>query len=171
MTSNQPIIYGMPPRKRPFATSAVAVQALIVNEKSEILLLSSPTRNGADEWQLVSGGLDAGETVLDATLREVAEEAGPDVKVRPLGVVHSHTFHYDANVQFMIGVYYLLAYEGGEIVPGDDMIGSRAKWWSLPALENGQITFHASTHLWMIRRAFELYPLWREQTVPLQLPL
>ncbi len=169
--NNQPIIYGEPPRKRPFATSAVAVQALIVNDQSEILLLSSPVRNAENEWQLVSGGLDAGETVLDATLREIGEEVGTAVKVRPLGVVHTHTFHYDANIQFMIGVYYLMAYEGGDIVPGDDMVGSEAKWWSLAELERGDVIFHSSTHLWMIRRAIELYPLWREQTVPLQLPL
>ena len=169
--NNQPIIYGAPPRKRPFATSAVAVQALIVNEQSEILLLSSPIRNGENEWQLISGGLDAEETVVDATLREVAEEVGADVQVRPLGVVHSHTFHYDANIQYMIGIYYLMAYEGGKIVPGDDMAGSDAKWWSVAELETANITLHQSTHLWMIRRAIELYPLWREQTVPLQLPL
>ena len=169
--SEQPVIFGEPPRKRPFATSAVALQALILNEQSEILLLSSPTRNAENEWQVVSGGLEAGETLLDGTLREVAEEVGEDVKVRPLGIIHAQTFHYDKNVQFMVGIYSLLAYEGGRIVPGDDMVDSDYKWWSLPELETADITFAPSTHLWMVRRAIEVFPLWREQTVPLQSPL
>ena len=169
--SKQPIIFGEPPRKRPFATAAIALQALILNDQSEILLLSSPDRNHENEWQVVSGGLEAGETLLDGTLREVAEEIGEDVRVRPLGIVHAQTFHYDKNVQFMVGIYTLLAYEGGQIVPGDDMVGSEFKWWSSAELETADITFAPSTHLWMIRRAVELFPLWREQTVPLQLPL
>ncbi len=169
--SEQPFVFGEPPRKRPFAASAVALQALILNDQSEILLLSSPTRNADREWQVVSGGLEAGETLLDGTLREVAEEAGNDVKVRPLGVVHAQTFHYDKNVQYMIGIYTLLAYEGGQVDPGDDMAGSEFKWWSLPELETADIIFHPSTHLWMIRRAIEVFPFWREQTVPLQSPL
>ena len=65
----------------------------------------------------------------------------------------------------------MMADKGGEIVTGDDMVGSEVKWWSLAEVERGDVIFHASTHLWMIRRAMELYPLWREQTVPLQLPL
>ena len=46
----------MPPRERPFAAFAVAVQVVIVNEAEELLLLSSPTRNQVGEWQVVSGG-------------------------------------------------------------------------------------------------------------------
>ena len=49
---------------------------------------------------------------------------GPGVRVRPLGAVHAQSFHYDANVRYMIGLDYLLAYEGGQVEPGDDMLGS-----------------------------------------------
>jgi hypothetical protein len=37
-----------------------------------VLLLSSPTKNRLDEWQILSGAF---------------EEAGPDIQVRPLGTV------------------------------------------------------------------------------------
>jgi 8-oxo-dGTP pyrophosphatase MutT (NUDIX family) len=68
---------------RRFACSAVAVQAIIVNADERLLLLSSPTRNRPGEWQIISGGLEAAETVLDGVLREVQEEAGPQLQVRP----------------------------------------------------------------------------------------
>ena len=146
-------------RGRPFATSAIALQGIIINEDDQLLLLSSPVRNKEKEWQTVSGGLEAGETILDGMLREVQEEAG-EIAVRPLGVLHSHTFHYDEDVPFMVGIYYLLRYEGGEVVPGDDMVGSDFNWWGLAELETAlaqqEATLHFSTHLWMLRRAVEL---------------
>ncbi|MCP4420875.1 MAG: NUDIX hydrolase [Chloroflexi bacterium] len=154
---NQPII--LSEKERPFTASAVALQAIIINADEQFLLLSSPRRNGKNEWQTVSGGLDAAETVLDGVLREVGEEVGA-IEVRPLTVLHSQTFHYDANVQHMIGIYYLLRYEGGEVVPGDDMADSAFRWWGLDELEtavsNQTITFHPSTHLWLLQRAVKM---------------
>ncbi len=164
-------------RGRTFATSAIALQAIIINEQEQFLLLSSPRRNGRNEWQTVSGGLEAGETVLDGILREVGEEVG-DIQVRPLTVLHSQSFHYDENVRFMVGINYLLRYEGGEVVPGDDMVGSKFRWWGLGELETavtqGSATLHKTTHLWQMRRAVQLYRLLKDdwvETAVLQPPL
>ena len=63
----------------------------------------------------------SGRDLLEAALREVREEAGHHVRVRPLGVVHASTFEYDARVRRMISVVFLMAHEGGAAVPGDDM--------------------------------------------------
>src|SRR5262245_29152821 len=157
---------------RHFACSAVAVQAIILNADERVLLLSSPTRNRPGEWQIISGGLEAAETVLAGVLREVSEEAGPQIQVRPLGVVHAHTFHFDAQVPYMIGIYYLLAYKGGEVQPGDDMRDAHYRWWSLEELTAANVRFHPSTHLWMLQRAVTLYRGWKDQpAVPLQLAL
>ena len=71
--------------ERRFVCSAVALQAIIVNAAERLLLLSSPTKNRPGEWQIVSGGLEPAETVLDGTMREVREEVGSQVRVRPLG--------------------------------------------------------------------------------------
>jgi 8-oxo-dGTP pyrophosphatase MutT (NUDIX family) len=120
MSSEQPIVTTAGQNPRQFATLAVAAQALIINQDEQILLLSSPTRNQG--WQVVSGALEAGETILEGTLREVYEELGRDIRVRPLGTVHLETFHYDERVRYMLSSYYLFAYEGGRILPGDDMM-------------------------------------------------
>ncbi|HET9907111.1 MAG TPA: NUDIX hydrolase [Anaerolineales bacterium] len=107
----------------------MAIQAIIINQDQQVLLLSSPTRKQG--WQVVSGALKAGETLLAGTLREVYEELGKNIQVRPLGTVHIETFHYDEQVRFMVSSYYLFAYQGGRIIPGDDMKGSKHRWWSM----------------------------------------
>jgi NADH pyrophosphatase NudC (nudix superfamily) len=126
---------------------------------------------------VVSGGLEAGEAVLDGILREVREEVG-GIQVRPLTVLHSQTFHYDDNVRFMVGINYLLRYEGGEVVPGDDMAGSAFRWWGVDELETavaqGSATLHKSTFLWQLRRAMQLSRLLKDEwvdTAVLQPPL
>lgn len=168
MSTPQPFLTNAQGTRR-FACSAVAVQAIILKEDERLLLLSSPTRNRPGEWQIISGGLEAAETVLAGVLREVSEEAGPQMQVRPLGVVHAQTFHYDDQVPYMIGIYYLLAYEGGEVQPGDDMRDAHYCWWSLEELTAANIQFHPSTHLWMLQRAVALYRCWKDQpAVPLQ---
>lgn len=166
MSQQKPTITGAPPRRRVFATFPVAIQAIIVNDRREVLLLSSPRRNGRGQWQVVSGGMEADETVLAGALRETREEAGPEVAVRPLGTVHARTFNYDDQIPYMVGIYYLFAYEGGPIQPGDDMADAEARWWSLDDLAAADITFHPSTELWLLQRAVDLYNQWH--TLPPQ---
>jgi 8-oxo-dGTP pyrophosphatase MutT (NUDIX family) len=148
MSTQQPHIFTAGPRRRRFITSAVAIQA-IINQAEQILLLSSPTRKQG--WQGVSGALEASETLLDGTLREVYEELGNDIQVRPLGTVHAESFHYDQNVPYMLSTYYLLAYLGGTIQPGDDMQGSAFRWRSADELDDDKLVFHASAKPWMLK--------------------
>jgi ADP-ribose pyrophosphatase YjhB (NUDIX family) len=154
-------------RRRMFACSAAGVLAFIVDEQERLLLLAHPRRNG--EWEVVNGALDAEETILEGVLREIREEAGPAVRVRPLGTVHAYTFRYDEAVQYMISIAYLVAYEGGPIEPGDDMLGSQYRWWRLDELLNEQVKLIVPRdQKWMAARAIELYRLWKDQPVDLQ---
>lgn len=161
MTHQQPTITTAGPRPRQFAAFAVAVQAIVVNQAEEMLLLNSPTRKQG--WQLVSGALEAGETLLDGTLRELHEELGADIQVRPLGTVHTQTFHYDQNVPHMLAIYSLFTYQDGKIEPGDDMTGSQFRWWSLPELNDPTQKFHVTVMPWMLKRAIDLHHLWNDQ--------
>ena len=72
--------------------------------------------------------------MLAGVLREVREEAGPHLQVRPLGVVHAQTFHFDHHVPYMIGLYYLLAYAGGAVQSGDDRLCWLTRVMVLPDL-------------------------------------
>ena len=95
---------------RVFPTFACAVLAIVIDADERVLLLRTPDDHA---WQVVDGGLEADETILDGVLRETAEEAGPDVRVRPLGAVHACTWRYDDALTHMVDLIYLLAYEGG----------------------------------------------------------
>jgi len=121
MPSQQPMVTTADGRRR-FSCSPVAIPVFIVNDREEVLLLAHPKRGGS--WEVVNRALEAGETIVEGALRETREEAGEEVRVRPLGAVHVSTFHYDEKVRYMLSVGYLMAYEGGKIQPGDDMAGS-----------------------------------------------
>ena len=163
----QPIVYTGPPRHRPFVTTPIALQAIIINDDEKFLLLNSPSRDQG--WQIVSGALEAEESILAGTLREVGEELGEAVRVRPLGVVHAQTFHYDEEVRFMASTYYLMVYEGGEVIPGDDMAGSEYRWWTLAELNQEGLHTHATLKPWLMERAVGLYRLWKDEAErPLQ---
>jgi 8-oxo-dGTP pyrophosphatase MutT (NUDIX family) len=152
--------------EREFACCAVSVLGFVVNETKEILLLSHPARR--DKWEVVNGALEAGETVLQGALREVYEEAGPEILVKPLGIVHVSTFHFDESVRFMLSISYLMAYQGGPIEPGDDMEGSEYRWFGVDELVNDEVDVIVPPQRFLFNRAVELYSLWKDQEVDLQ---
>jgi 8-oxo-dGTP diphosphatase len=166
MTSNQPYILAADGKRR-FACSPVGILVFVVNEREEILLLAHPKRAGG--WEVINGALEAGETILEGALRETREEAGKEIRVRPLGTVHASSFHYDKNVRYMLSLGYLMAYEGGAVEPGDDMVGSVYRWWSIEELENEDMHLIVPEgQKWLMERAVELYRLWQERDVELQ---
>src|SRR6266511_3372007 len=150
-----------------FVSSAAGVLAFIVDVEERILLLAHPQRKG--EWEVINGALEAEETILDGVLREIREEVGPGVRVRPLGTVHAYTFWYDATVQYMLSIGYLVAYESGPIEPGDDMQGSVYRWWRFAELVEAHVKLIVPCdQVWQVARAIELYRLWKDQVVELQ---
>ena len=166
MQNQQPYITTVDGRRK-FACSPAAILSFIVNLQEEVLLLAHPKREGG--WEVINGAMEARETVVEAALRETREEAGAEVRVRPLGAVHISTFHYDENAQFMLSIGYLMAYEGGRIEPGDDMAGSRYKWWSLNDLtdEKPKVLIPPDGK-WLLERAVELYRIWKGRERVLQ---
>jgi len=147
---------------RVFATFPTAVVVPIVNHEEKFLLLESQRQPGL--WEPVNGAVDGGETLLEAALREVREEAGHHVRVRPLGVVHASTFEYDARVRRMISVVFLMAHEGGAAVPGDDMRGSAVRWASLRAIESdGLRLLPPLDQEWLRRRTMDLFRVWQAE--------
>jgi 8-oxo-dGTP diphosphatase len=60
-------------------THIVAVTGLIRNEKGEVLLVKTKSRN--DSWEGPGGQVERGETLEEAFRREVKEETGIDIEV------------------------------------------------------------------------------------------
>jgi len=78
----------------PEANSVVpAVSAIVPDTKGRILLILR-TDNGY--WSIPGGGLNPGESVADATTREVREETGIDCEVTGLVGIYSDPNHVAA---------------------------------------------------------------------------
>lgn len=63
--------------------------AVILNEKNEVLLLKATYADYA--WGLPGGGLDLGETIHEALIRECKEELGCGIEVDYLSGVYFHS--------------------------------------------------------------------------------
>ena len=114
-------------------------------------------------------GLEAGETLIDGLIREVAEEAGPAVQLRVLGTVHASTWRYDDRIPHMISTFFVASYLGGEVIPGDDMAGSNVRWVTLDELKRlaAAGTAMIPNELWLFDRALQCFDLWSLDDVDL----
>ena len=95
-----------------------AVAAAIFNEQGEILLQK---RRDVDQWCIISGHVEFGETVEEAVLREIMEEIDAKAIIRRLIGVYSspasQTYAYtDRTVQYITS--YFEAEISGTIAPG-----------------------------------------------------
>ena len=84
-----------------------AIAAIIFNEKGEILLQK---RRDTNQWCVLSGHVEFGETVENAALREIWEETRCNAEIiRLIGIYstpHSQTYHYpDRNVQYITSYF------------------------------------------------------------------
>ena len=113
---------------REFDCFPAAVLGFIINPEGQMLLLGNP--DGRHRWQVVNGALEHGETVVDGALREIAEEAGPLLKVRPLGCFHVESFALDPAMPPMVSIHYLFASSNSTVVPGSDMRGASPGWFT-----------------------------------------
>ena len=84
----------------PKANSIVpSVTAIVPNDQGKLLLVH---KTDNDLWALPGGGMDVGESMADAVVREVKEETGIDVEVTGLVGIYSNPNH-------------VMAYDDGEV--------------------------------------------------------
>src|SRR3984893_14390661 len=76
-----------------------SVTAIVTNDRGELLLVH---KTDNDLWALPGGGMDVGESIEQATVREVKEETGLDVV--PTGIVGIYT-----------NPNHVMAYDDGEV--------------------------------------------------------
>lgn len=101
-------------RKRP----SVTVDAIILNEKGEVLLIKRKNEPFKDCWALPGGFVEYGEKVEEATLREVKEETGLEVEIIKLHNVYSDPKRDPRG--HTISIVYFCKIKGGKLKGSDD---------------------------------------------------
>jgi 8-oxo-dGTP pyrophosphatase MutT (NUDIX family) len=153
---------------RRFAGFAAAVLVFIIDPSTRrFLLLSSPAKREREGWEIVNGGLEGGETLIDGVTREVAEEAGRAVQLQVLGTVHASTWRYDHLIPHMISTFFVASYLGGEVIPGDDMAGCETRWATLDEVNDLAAAGLALVpdEVWLFERALQCFDLWSPSDV------
>lgn len=103
-------------------TPAVAVAAIVFDERGCVLLVERGKPPGAGLWTVPGGRLEGQETLAQGVAREVREETGLLVEVGPLACVVERMgddFHF-------VILDYLARVIGGALAAGDD---ARAARW------------------------------------------
>ena len=148
---------------RPFPCFPAAVVVIVVNEAAEVLLFSSKP----GEYEAIAGGVEVDESLLEAALRELHEEAGADLQVEPVGVVHAYMFPFDQHIRQMISICFVFRYLGGSVVAADDMTGASHAWFSAEDFRGLHLRVPEQGH-WILERAVALAASTRGQTVSLE---
>jgi len=117
--------------------SVLAASAVIIDGDSRVLLIKRGHEPAKNLWSLPGGSVEAGETLADAVIREVAEETGLQVvtgeEVWRVRVELSAGSFYDVHA-------FSATVVAGELVAGDD--ADDAKWWHVDELSQLDLTPH-----------------------------
>lgn len=95
-----------------------AVAAIIFNQQGEVLL---QRRKDVNQWGLISGHVEFGESITEAILREVREETDNEGSIsRFIGIYSapdSQTYHYQNRTVQYVTSYFEINLQG-TIIPG-----------------------------------------------------
>jgi ADP-ribose pyrophosphatase YjhB (NUDIX family) len=105
-----------------FYKNPLPVVSTIVARDRLILLVKRGNRPYKGQWCLPSGFAEAGESIQDAALRELAEEAGVDGRILGLVDVHSFKSRFYGDLIF---ITFEVEQTGGHVQPGSDTVSAR----------------------------------------------
>ncbi len=129
----------------PKANSVVpSVTAVVVDESNRILMVH---KTDNDLWALPGGGMDLGESITDAAVRETKEETGIDIEVTGLIGVYTNPRHVlaydDGEVRQQFSLCFTTRLLGGELRTSSE---TKEVKWVAPADLDG-LNIHPSMQL------------------------
>ncbi|CAM4068175.1 NUDIX hydrolase [Kibdelosporangium persicum] len=136
------------------STIRAAVSAFVLDEANHLLMIR---RTDNDLYAIPGGGIEPGETVTAATVREVQEETGIDIEVTGLIGIYSnpqHVIEYDdGEVRQEFSICFRARPVGGELRTSSE--SKEAAWIDQPKL--AELTIHPSIRL-RIQHGFDNRP-------------
>ncbi len=121
----------------PAANSIVpSVNVAVTNDAGEILLIR---RSDNDNWALPGGGVDIGESLAEAGVRETREETGIECEITGLSGIYTdprHVILYTSNgeVRQEFSIVLTAGASGGSPTPSSET--SEVKWVTLDDVGN-----------------------------------
>ena len=121
----------------PKANSVVpSANVIVANDQDEILMLR---RTDNDNWAVPGGGMDLGESITDAAVRETEEETGITCEITGLVGIYTnprHVIHYTSNdeVRQEYSIVFTARPVSGELRPSSE--SSDPQWVSPAAVPN-----------------------------------
>jgi len=121
-----------------FQLSAAVFVILVKGD--EICMLKRKATGWMDgSYSLPAGGLDAGETIRCAAMREAQEEVG--VQINPASLAHIHTLHSRTDGKTWVGHFFRSdSWEGTPVLHETDK-HSDLRWMPLIALPSNTIPY------------------------------
>ncbi len=123
----------------------IDVHVLLVRSGKLLLTQRRDTKNRDFDgmWHLPSGKLDAGESILDAAVREAEEEVG--VLISPDDLRHVHTLHVNGSgPEPRLGVFFETQRWVGEPVNREPKKCSSIAWFATDELPGNLIAYPAA---------------------------
>lgn len=118
----------------------IAVAALILNEKGDLLLVRRGSEPGKGLWSIPGGAVELGESLEQALKREVKEETGLDIKsLKLLDIFEVVEKEHSGRIRYHYVILdYIVEKCGGFLKPATDV--SDAKWVSMEKIDSYNIT-------------------------------
>ena len=138
---------------REFPDAPVIGVGAVILQRGKVLIVKRAHAPRKGEWSLPGGRVELGESLVEATRREIREETGLDVDVGPLIELFDriHRRHERVQYHFVIADY-LCTPRGGNLAASDD--AEEVAWVDPGNLEAFGINEHA---LRVIRKGLAMF--------------
>lgn len=116
----------------------IKVRAAVILMEMDKILLVKHSKGGKDYWVLPGGGVEKGESLIEAAIREIKEETNLEIKVKKL-VFISEAIPSDRH-RHVIDFFFTGEILSGEIKMGEEDILKDIKFF--PISELSEISFY-----------------------------